>query len=187
MNKETIEVLDNLKSELERLKNATDHIDDAKEAATEATEAAKQLHGKIGSLIEKIEQKTNGTIEFLKSNSQKTTKEHHQVIKNHEEAITEIKEFSKKINTIDFPTRLEKLDLNVSNTLSGVQKTPDILEKMVVLLDDKLKEISEKTEKLFDEHQSALNKKIKLSIWFICGIGGATLLLLIATLILQVF
>ena len=121
MNEQLHKEITELQSELSRLNTAVRHIEDASKLAT-----------KISTTGDKLEEKYKEQIKEIKGITTQSQK-----------LATKAEALIKKIDSIDFPNRLEKLDNTVSSINTGLQNVQTKFENHGRDLKDGIRDIKE--------------------------------------------
>ena len=148
--------LGELQKELSKLKNATDQIAEAKCAAKQvvaACESTSKIAKQIQETIEALQTEASDTIQKIKKDTLDKSKKGLEAI----EAISEkINGVLKEISEVDFPSRLDRLDISVSAINIGTQNLMTVCTG-----------VSEKSGKLIavcDELESKLKTQQKVIV-----------------------
>lgn len=153
--KQVISALESLHKELEKLEPAIKHV----ETAVEFTNIVKEIPEKHVKLIEEIKkddashkkelkeifEKNLSSIAEENRKLEKTTLEIQKQVKLEQESLAVLKDkiqaFHEKIEKINFPERLDKIDANVAGLMAAVQSINSRLDIVERNLTDRLKEI----------------------------------------------
>jgi uncharacterized protein YukE len=151
LHKELVE----LQTELARLGKAVDHIDKAKLLATSLVENGEGLQARYNSLIAEVQELTN-TYQGLIGKTEKLIH---------------------LVDDIDFPTRLDKLDISVTTVNQGMQNVQSKLENQGTLIRDEFKETKSTLVNKFRESELLSEgefKHIKILLYasLLLGLGA---------------
>lgn len=181
MRQENIQsIIKQIKNEFERLKDATDYIDNSKEEVEEVLRFTQKLSNtlitKFSEIIEKIDKSFYSQTAEYKSEYNKFKKEIDKyknelklsasnVFQNLEKPINQFNELSakteqiiSKIDAINFPERLDKLENNVNSTIAEISLANKELNKQSEGLINEIENIK------FAEKFNELKKEIQISI-----------------------
>jgi hypothetical protein len=191
---EVLTALEGLHRELERLEPAIKHV----ETAHEVTRAVKLIPEKHVALIEslKLDNDTykeslsllfSAKLSSLSAETEKlilTTREMQSGIQAEHDSLTKLKEqiagFHDKVERINFPERLDKLDATVSGIMSAVQATQSRLDNIERHLTDRLSDLSKSQEKAFHLIGERIESKLnRVSIFQYVGFGVVVVLLIV--------
>jgi chromosome segregation ATPase len=154
---EVLKALESLHKELERLEPAIKHI----EAAQQVTEMAKSIPNKHIEFLQKtIENDINHKNELKNEfssraseiheesrNLQKITLEIQQSVKEEQEALRTIKDavqdFYQRIEKVNFPDRLDKVDATVAGIMVATQSLQGRLDNIERNISDRLKSLQD--------------------------------------------
>lgn len=169
---EVLNALEGLHRELERLEPAIKHV----ETAQEITRTVKTIPDKHLALIEALKQDNNVYKEFLtnlfstrlaavSTEVEKlisTTRDIQSEVANDQQSVRKLKEqiasFHDKVERINFPERLDKLDATISGIMAAVQSTQSRLDNIERNLTDRLKELSETQKDVFNSLDGTLSR-----------------------------
>ena len=126
----TFDTLDRLRTELERLKPAVNHIEAAK-ATTAAVEKLPKLYEtqlmhideQLGKLIANLTKRYQSQMAGLTTELEAVQTQVQAEIQTLNNLKQEMADYSERINAVDFPTRLEKLDTSVAGIVMATQTT----------------------------------------------------------------
>lgn len=154
---EVLTALDSLHRELEKLEPAIKHVELAQQV-TKMVEGIPQKHVDLlkelkdndvrhkGELKDLFSKELSGITEENKKLA-KTTAEVQQQVKFELEALTKlrdtVKAFHERVEKIDFPSRLDKLDANVAGIMAAIQSIQSRLDSLERNIIDRLKDMDE--------------------------------------------
>ena len=145
--KQVIEALEALHQELNKLEPAIKHI----ETAQQVTETVKLIPQKHLELLSELKNEFEKEIKRLTTENEsvkKSTQELQKTVKAEIESIVQlrdvIKAFHDKVNQINFPERLDKIDATVAGIMAAIQSTQSRLDNIERNLTDKLKDLSDR-------------------------------------------
>jgi chromosome segregation ATPase len=142
--------LASLQSELSRLNSAVKHIEDAKQLAKNITENGQELQAKYKEQLQEVKELTT----------------------KYQELVGRAERLIDKIDKVDFPIRLDKLDNAVTAINQGVQNTQGKLENIGRDLKDEIKELKANlTAKIEGNRREVKILKILLIISLALSIG----------------
>lgn len=168
-----LKALDNLHRELERLEPAIKHV----ETAAEVTKIVKEIPQKHINLLAEIKSddvrhkselkeiftKDLSSIADENRKLEKTTSEIQKQVKLEQDALAALKDkvqaFHDKVERINFPERLDKVDANVAGIMAAVQSLQSRIDTVERNLSDKLKDIRSEIRETLDD----INNKMKQS------------------------
>jgi chromosome segregation ATPase len=160
--KQVIEALEALHQELNKLEPAIKHI----ETAQQVTETVKLIPQKHLELLSELKNEFEKEIKRLTTENESvknSTQDLQKAVKGEIESIGQlrdvIKAFHDKVNQINFPERLDKIDATVAGIMAAIQSTQSRLDNIERNLTDKLKDLSERQK----ETQQALQITIEAS------------------------
>jgi chromosome segregation ATPase len=151
---EVLSALEQLHKELEKLEPAIKHVETA-QLVTETVKTIPQKHIELIKEVKdddkkhKLELKELFTKELLSLTEEgkrlsKTTEEIQKQIKIELEAITSLKDqvrlYHEKVDKINFPERLDKLDANVAGLMAAIQSIHTRLDNLERNIADRLKD-----------------------------------------------
>ena len=170
---QVITALESLHKELEKLEPAIKHV----ETAVEVTRIVKEIPQKHINLLAEIKSddvRHKGELKdiFAKDLSsiadenrklEKTTSEIQKQVKLEQEALAALKDkvqaFHDRVERINFPERLDKVDANVAGIMAAVQALQSRIDTVERNLSDRLKEIRSEIKETRDD----INNKMKHS------------------------
>lgn len=174
---EVLTALDSLHRELEKLEPAIKHVELA-EQVTKIVKDIPQKHVDLlkelkdndfrhkGELKELFSKELTGITEENKKLA-KTTAEVQQQVKAELEALTKLRDtvqaFHERVEKIDFPARLDKLDANVAGIMAAIQSIQSRLDSLERNIIDRLKDLTEyqkETRTGLDQLKSEIQKAI---------------------------
>lgn len=142
--------LASLQSELSRLDGAVKHIEDAKRLSKDITENGQELQAKYKEQLQEVKDLTT----------------------QYQELVGRAEKLIDKIDKVDFPTRLDKLDASVTGINQGLQNTQGKLENIGRDLKDEIKEMKTNlTTKIEGNHKEIKTLKILLIVSLALSIG----------------
>lgn len=171
---QVISALESLQKELERLEPAVKHV----ETAVEVTKIVKEIPQKHLELLKELRNDEEKFKKELKDNFtkdlsqiteenrklQKATSDIQDQVKKEQESIKvlleKIQNFHEKIEKIQFPERLDKLDANVAGIMAAVQSIQSRLDTVERNLSDRLKEIKYEVENAYVDILETLKKSV---------------------------
>jgi chromosome segregation ATPase len=191
---EVLTALEGLHRELERLEPAIKHV----ETAQEITRTVKLIPEKHIALIESLKADNDtykeslsllfsAKLSALSSETEKlilTTREIQSGIQAEQDSLKKLKEqiagFHDKVERINFPERLDKLDATVSGIMSAVQATQSRLDNIERNLTDRISDLSKSQEKAFHLIGERMESKLnRVSIFQYIGFGVVVVLLIV--------
>lgn len=150
MKEEIHKELASLQSELLRLDGAVKHIEDAKQLAKDVTKNGHELQDKYRELLLEVKDLTA----------------------KYQELVGRAEKLIDKIDNVDFPTRLDKLDNAVTAINQGIQNTQGKLENIGRDFKDQIKEIRlDLLSRIGKNHSSIRTLQIMLVISLVLSIG----------------
>jgi len=170
---QVITALESLHKELEKLEPAIKHV----ETAVEVTRIVKEIPQKHINLLAEIKSddvRHKGELKeiFTKDLSsiadenrklEKTTSEIQKQVKLEQDALAALKDkvqaFHDRVERINFPERLDKVDANVAGIMAAVQSIQSRMDTVERNLSDRLKEMRSE----FKEAQNSINSSLKQS------------------------
>ncbi len=139
-----------LQQELSRLEKAVDHINDAKELSRQITSKAKTLEEKYSQQIKEV---------------QSLTTQYNQLVHKIEKLLS-------KIDNVNFPQRLDKLDTTVSSINQGLQNVQAKLENLGRDIKDEFKKLNDVFTLGMEENRKTFKSlRIMIVVLLIMGIG----------------
>jgi chromosome segregation ATPase len=154
---EVLSALEKLHREIEKLEPAIKHV----EIAQQVTQTVKSIPQKHVDLLHELKNEDAQHKEELKTlfvvelseitdenkRLQKTTSEIQQQVKLEQESLSQLKEtiesFQERVQTINFPERLDKLDANISGIMAAIQSIQSRLDSLERNISDRLRDIQE--------------------------------------------
>lgn len=170
---QVINALESLHKELEKLEPAIKHVESA-QLVTQIVKEIPQKHINLLAEIKSDDSRHKGELKeiFTKDLSliadenhklEKTTSEIQKQVKLEQDALAALKDkiqaFHDKVERINFPERLDKVDANVAGIMAAVQSIQSRLDTVERNLSDKLKEIRSEVKETRDD----INSKVKQS------------------------
>lgn len=169
---DVLTALDKLHREIEKLEPAIRHV----ETAQQVTQTVKGIPQKHVELLQEV--KTNDAKHkdelkglfakelsgFTEENRklQKTTTEIQQQVKLEQEALTKLKEtvksFHERVEKINFPERLDKLDANVAGIMAAIQSVQSRLDGLERNISDRLRDMQDYQKETRATLQSGLEQ-----------------------------
>ena len=155
--KEVLEALERLHRELEKLEPAIKHVETAQEV-TQIVKGIPQKHLELMSEVKNNDAKNKEDLKNLFSKElgglteenkklQKATGEIQQNVRAEQEALSKLRttmqEFHERVAKIHFPERLDKLDANVTNIMTGIQSIQNRLDNIERNIADRFKDLSD--------------------------------------------
>lgn len=143
-----------LQGELSRLDSAVKHIEDAKELTKQITSNGQNLHEKYSDQLKEVKELTS----------------------KYQELVTRTEKLTEKIDKIDFPSRLDKLDASVTGINQGIQNVQTKLENLGTALD---RAITNSTKSLLSriEKNSGEIQTLKILIYVVLGLSTISIIL----------
>jgi uncharacterized phage infection (PIP) family protein YhgE len=191
---EVLTALEGLHRELERLEPAIKHV----ETAQEVTRTVKLIPEKHVALIESLKADNDtykeslsllfsAKLSSLSNETEKvilTTRDIQSGIQAEHESLAKLREqiasFHDKVDRINFPERLDKLDATVSGIMSAVQATQSRLDNIERNLTDRISDLSKSQEKAFHLIGARMESKLnRVSIFQYIGFGVVVVLLIV--------
>jgi chromosome segregation ATPase len=154
---EVLSALEKLHQEIEKLEPAIKHV----EAAQQVTQTVKEIPQKHVDLLHELKNENVQHKEELKTlfvaelsditnenkKLQKTTSEIQQQVILEQESLSKLKEiiesFHERVQSINFPERLDKLDSNIAGIMAAIQSVQSRLDSLERNISDRLKDIQE--------------------------------------------
>ncbi len=154
---EVLTALEALHREIEKLEPAIKHV----ETAQQVTQTVKTIPQKHVELLQEVKSNDAKHKDELKNlfakelsgfteenkNLQKTTTEIQQQIKLEQEALAKLKEtvqsFHERVEKINFPERLDKLDANVAGIMAAVQAIQSRLDTIERNISEKIRDLQD--------------------------------------------
>ena len=154
---EVLSALEKLHREIEKLEPAIKHV----EIAQQVTQTVKSIPQKHVDLLHELIKEDAQHKEELKTlfiaelsditdenkRLQKTTSEIQQQVKLEQESLSQLKEtiesFHERVEKINFPERLDKLDSNIAGIMAAIQSVQSRLDSLERNISDRLRDIQE--------------------------------------------
>lgn len=170
---QVITALDSLHRELEKLEPAIKHVETA-QLVTQIVKEIPQKHIELLKEIKDDDSKFKGELKdiFTKDLSsiadenrklEKTTAEIQKQVKSEQDSLATLKNkvqaFHDKIELIQFPERLDKVDANVAGIMAAVQSIQSRIDTVERNISDRLKEMRSEIK----DGQAAINNTLKQS------------------------
>src|SRR5690606_19042911 len=169
---EVLTALESLHREIEKLEPAIKHV----ETAQQVTQTVKAIPQKHVALLQEIKNNDAEHKEELKTlfakelsgfteenkRLQKTTTDIQQQVKLEQEALAKLKEtvqsFHERVEKINFPERLDKLDANVAGIMAAIQSVQSRLDGLERNIVDRLREMHDYHKETRATFQSAVEQ-----------------------------
>jgi chromosome segregation ATPase len=154
---EVITALESLHREIEKLEPAIKHVETAQQV-TQTVKAIPQKHVELLTEVKNNDAKHKEELKnlfakelsgFTEENKklQKTTTEIQQQVKLEQEALAKLKEtvqlFHERVEKINFPERLDKLDANVAGIMTAIQSVQSRLDGLERNISDRLRDMQD--------------------------------------------
>jgi chromosome segregation ATPase len=154
---EVITALESLHREIEKLEPAIKHVETAQQV-TQTVKAIPQKHVELLTEVKNNDAKHKEELKnlfakelsgFTEENKklQKTTTEIQQQVKLEQEALAKLKEtvqsFHERVEKINFPERLDKLDANVAGIMAAIQSVQSRLDGLERNISDRLRDMQD--------------------------------------------
>lgn len=154
---EVITALESLHREIEKLEPAIKHVETAQQV-TQTVKAIPQKHVELLNEVKNNDAKHKEELKnlfakelsgFTEENKklQKTTTEIQQQVKLEQEALAKLKEnvqsFHERVEKINFPERLDKLDANVAGIMAAIQSVQSRLDGLERNISDRLRDMQD--------------------------------------------
>lgn len=154
---EVLTALETLHREIEKLEPAIKHVETAQQV-TQTVKAIPQKHVELLQEVKSSDAKHKDELKnlfekelsgFTEENKklQKTTTEIQQQVKLEQEALARLKEtvqsFHERVEKINFPERLDKLDANVAGIMAAIQSVQSRLDGLERNITDRLRDIQD--------------------------------------------
>jgi chromosome segregation ATPase len=154
---EVITALESLHREIEKLEPAIKHVETAQQV-TQTVKAIPQKHVELLTEVKNNDAKHKEELKnlFAKELSgftdenkklQKKTTEIQQQVKLEQEALSKLKEtvqsFHDRVEKINFPERLDKLDANVAGIMAAIQSVQNRLDRLERNISDRLRDMQD--------------------------------------------
>ena len=152
---EVLTALETLHREIEKLEPAIKHVETAQQV-TQTVKAIPQKHVELLQEVKSNDAKHKDELKnlfakelsgFTEENKklQKTTTEIQQQVKLEQEALAKLKEtvqsFHERVEKINFPERLDKLDANVAGIIAGIHSVLSRIEGLERNITDRLRDV----------------------------------------------
>jgi chromosome segregation ATPase len=169
---EVITALESLHREIEKLEPAIKHVETAQQV-TQMVKAIPQKHVELLTEVKNNDAKHKEELKnlfakelsgFTEENKklQKTTTEIQQQVKLEQEALGKLKEtvqsFYERVEKINFPERLDKLDANVAGIMAAIQSVQSRLDGLERNISDRLRDIQDYQKETRAVLQSSLEQ-----------------------------
>lgn len=169
---EVLTALDSLHRELEKLEPAIKHVELA-QMVTKMVESIPQKHVDLLKELKDNDVRYKGELKDLFSKEltsiteeneklATTTIEIQKQVKSELEALTSLREtvqaFHERVEKINFPSRLDKLDANIAGIMVAVQSIQSRLDGLERNITDRLKDISENQKVTRTDLQSSIEQ-----------------------------
>ena len=169
---EVLSALETLHREIEKLEPAIKHVEMA-QLVTQTVKAIPQKHVELLKEVKSNDAKYKEELKtlfakelssFTEENKklQKTTTEIQQQVKLEQEALTKLKEtvksFHERVEKINFPERLDKLDANVAGIMSAAQAIQGRLDIVERNISDKIRDMHDYQKETRATQQSGLEQ-----------------------------
>ncbi|OMP76286.1 hypothetical protein [[Flexibacter] sp. ATCC 35208] len=169
---EVLTALETLHREIEKLEPAIKHV----ETAQQVTQTVKAIPQKHVELLQEVKSNDAKHKEELKTlfakelsgftdenkKLQKTTTEIQQQVKLEQEALAKLKEtvqsFQERVEKINFPERLDKLDANVAGIMAAIQSVQSRLDGIERNIADRLRDMQDYQKETRATLQSGLEQ-----------------------------
>jgi chromosome segregation ATPase len=154
---EVLTALEALHREIEKLEPAIRHVETAQQV-TQMVKAIPQKHVELLTEVKNNDTKHKEELKnlfarelsgFTEENKklQQTTTEIQQQVKLEQEALAKLKEtvksFHERVEKINFPERLDKLDANVAGIMAAIQSVQSRLDSLERNISDRLRDIQD--------------------------------------------
>lgn len=154
---EVLTALETLHREIEKLEPAIKHVETAQQV-TQTVKAIPQKHVELLQEVKSNDAKHKDELKalfakelsgFTEENKklQKTTTEIQQQVKLEQEALAKLKEtvqsFHERVEKINFPERLDKLDANVAGIMAAIQSVQSRLDALERNISDRLRDMQD--------------------------------------------
>lgn len=154
---EVLTALESLHREIEKLEPAIKHVETAQQV-TQTVKAIPQKHVELLQEVKSNDAKHKDELKnlfekelsgFTEENKklQKTTTEIQQQVKLEQEALAKLKEtvqsFHERVEKINFPERLDKLDANVAGIMAAIQSVQSRLDGLERNISDRLRDMQD--------------------------------------------
>ncbi len=169
---EVLTALESLHREIEKLEPAIKHVETAQQV-TQTVKAIPQKHVELLTEVKNNDAKHKEELKnlfakelsgFTEENKklQKTTTEIQQQVKLEQEALAKLKEtvqsFHERVEKINFPERLDKLDANVAGIMAAIQSVQSRLDGLERNISDRLRDMQDYQKETRAALQSSLEQ-----------------------------
>ncbi len=169
---EVLTALESLHREIEKLEPAIKHVETAQQV-TQIVKAIPQKHVELLQEVKSNDAKHKDELKnlfakelsgFTEENKklQKTTTEIQQQVKLEQEALAKLKEtvhsFHERVEKINFPERLDKLDANVAGIMAAIQSVQSRLDGLERNISDRLRDMQDYQKETRTALQSGLEQ-----------------------------
>ena len=169
---EVLTALETLHREIEKLEPAIKHVETAQQV-TQTVKAIPQKHVELLQEVKSNDAKHKDELKnlfakelsgFTEENKklQKTTTEIQQQVKLEQEALAKLKEtvqsFHERVEKINFPERLDKLDANVAGIMAAIQSVQSRLDGLERNISDRLRDMQDYQKETRAALQSGLEQ-----------------------------
>lgn len=169
---EVLTALETLHREIEKLEPAIKHVETAQQV-TQTVKAIPQKHVELLQEVKSNDAKHKDELKnlfakelsgFTEENKklQKTTTEIQQQVKLEQEALAKLKEtvqsFHERVEKINFPERLDKLDANVAGIMAAIQSVQSRLDGLERNISDRLRDMQDYQKETRATLQSGLEQ-----------------------------
>lgn len=169
---DVLTALDKLHREIEKLEPAIRHVETAQQV-TQTVKAIPQKHVELLQEVKSNDAKHKDELKnlfekelsgFTEENKklQKTTTEIQQQVKLEQEALAKLKEtvqsFHERVEKINFPERLDKLDANVAGIMAAIQSVQSRLDGLERNISDRLRDMHDYQKETRATLQSGLEQ-----------------------------
>lgn len=169
---EVLTALETLHREIEKLEPAIKHVETA-QRVTQTVKAIPQKHVELLQEVKSNDAKHKEELKnlfakelsgFTEENKklQKTTTEIQQQVKLEQEALARLKEtvqsFHERVEKINFPERLDKLDANVAGIMAAIQSVQSRLDGLERNISDRLRDMQDYQKETRATLQSGLEQ-----------------------------
>ena len=169
---EVLTALETLHREIEKLEPAIKHVETAQQV-TQTVKAIPQKHVELLQEVKSNDAQHKDELKnlfakelsgFTEENKklQKTTTEIQQQVKLEQEALAKLKEtvqsFHERVEKINFPERLDKLDANVAGIMAAIQSVQSRLDGLERNISDRLRDMQDYQKETRATLQSGLEQ-----------------------------
>jgi chromosome segregation ATPase len=169
---EVITALESLHREIEKLEPAIKHVETAQQV-TQTVKAIPQKHVELLTEVKNNDAKHKEELKnlfakelsgFTEENKklQKTTTEIQQQVRLEQEDLAKLKEtvqsFHERVEKINFPERLDKLDANVAGIMAAIQSVQSRLDGLERNISDRLRDMQDYQKETRASLQSSLEQ-----------------------------